>query len=700
MRARALIFLILPLVLLWLPLRSQAQSQLWSGVLAPARAMDWTKVGAVPGAPGSLPSASWTQCGSTIAAYSGSATTINNALSSCSANHYVLLGPGTFTLNTPIAFPKNTTGHIALRGAGASSTIISFTGSGGACNGTDALICIASNDGTYAGGPNTSYNWTAGYAQGATQITLSSVSGIVVGQTILVLNACDTGFSGSNCTTGASIDNGNYFVCSVLYNPSNGQGCGANGPDTGAWRPNAFQQEMVLVTAINAGGCGSTCVTLSQPLKHPNWATLSSPQAVVIQPIPQVGVENLKLDGAPAGIHISTGIGFQNAYECWVSGVMISNMYTFAIYGLDTAQMTIQSNYIYHSNGHPDAYGIRLTLDSDSLVQNNIIQQWKNSFANDGPAVGEVIAYNFSIDQIIPSPTDQMWGSFWTHSAGDDFMLREGNAGDQAQDDNVHGTHLNQTSLRNFFWGFESCINGTTGANQCGGAAHKDQSSTAFVESSGVRYANNVGNILGTPGFTTTYQTSVAFSAFAAWNIGGGNGGVGLPTDPLVGSTMLRWGNWDVVNNAALFCTAKGSPIGACPEDDRGSSAPLYPGLSSPSTTIPSSFYLSSKPGWFGSTPWPAVGADVSGGNIGQCSGTIDTTAFAGLPATNSSQCASGRSLSTAWGGHVNAIPAMNCFLNVMGGPPDGTGNALTFDPSVCYGNSPPPPGSLQGTAH
>jgi hypothetical protein len=651
--------------------------------------MDWTRAGAVPGSPGSLPDAAWTQCGSTIAAYSGTASTINNALSSCTANHYVLLAAGTFTISTPIAFPRNVTGHLALRGAGANSTFILFTGSGGACNGTDTVICISSNDGTYPGGPTTAYNWTAGYSQGATQITLSSVSGIVAGQTMLVLNACDTGFSGINCTTGASIDNGNYFVCSAIYNPGNGQGCGANGPDTGAWRSNDFQQEMVIVTAINAGGCGATCVTISQPLKHPNWVSLASPQAVLIQPISQDGIENLSLDGAPAGIKISTGIGLQNAYECWVSGVKISNMYTFGIYGLDTSQVTIQNNYLYHSNGHPDAYGIRLTLDGDSLVQNNIIQQWKNSFANDGPAAGEVIAYNFSVDQIIPSPDNQMWGFAWTHSAGDDFMLREGNAGAQAQDDNVHGTHLNQTSLRNFFWGFESCINGSTGGSNCGPDTVKSQASTAFVESSGVRYANNIGNILGTPGFTATYQTSAPFSAYAAWNIGGGNAGVGLPTDPLVGSTMLRWGNWDVVNNATLFCTAKGVPLAACPEDDRGDTAPVYPGLSSPSTTIPASFYLSGKPAWFGSIPWPAVGPDVSSGNVGQCSGTIDTTAFAGLPATNASQCASGQSLSTAWGGHVTANPAMNCYLNILGGPPDGTGKGLAFDSGACYGTAP-----------
>jgi|HubBroStandDraft_6_1064221.scaffolds.fasta_scaffold02985_6 hypothetical protein len=693
MRAQRSIFL-LPLILLWLPLCSHAQSQLWSGIIAPARAIDWTQAGAVPGSPGSLPDASWTQCGSTLPAANYNGSVISSALSNCPSHTYYLLGSGIFNITGSIYLSS----HVALRGSGGGVTTLEF-GAGGlsGCNGTGSAICIVSSDGTYPGGPTTAYNWTAGYSQGATQITLSSVTGIVLNQTMLVLNQCDTGFSGSACTTGASVDNGNYFVCSTLYNSSNGQGCGANPPDTGAWRSNDFQQEIVTVTAINANGCGATCVTISHPLFHPNWSSTQAPQAVIIQPIIQAGVESMTIDGLAGGNTNQTAVGLQNAWECWVSGVTISNFYEFAVYGLDIAHTTIKDSYTFHSNGHPDAYSLRTTVADSDLIQNNIIQQWKNSYACDGPCVGEVLAYNFSVDQIVPGPTDMMWGSYWTHSAGDDFMLREGNAGNQAQDDNVHGTHLNQTSLRNFYWGFESCINGTTGASNCGTSTVKDTASTAFVESSGVRYANNLGNILGTPGFTTTYQTATPFSAYAAWNIGGGNGNVGLPTDPLVGSTMLRWGNWDTVNAATLFCTAKGTPIAACPEDDRGDTAPVYPGLSNPSTTIPASLYLTSEPSWFGSIPWPAIGPDVSGGNIGQCGGKIDTTAYAGLPATKSSQCASGQSLLTAWAGHVNTNPAMNCYLNVMGGPPDGTGGGLPFNPITCYGDPPPPPAPPTG---
>jgi len=101
-------------------------AQAWSGVLNSSRAIDWSNAGVI----GGIPSVSWTQCGSTIAAYTGSASTINNAIAACGQNHYVQLGAGTFNLSDGISFW--TTGNIpptnvALRGMGADQTHLIFT---------------------------------------------------------------------------------------------------------------------------------------------------------------------------------------------------------------------------------------------------------------------------------------------------------------------------------------------------------------------------------------------------------------------------------------------------------------------------------------------------------------------------------------------------------------------------------------------
>lgn len=662
-------WLIIALVMLAAP--SLAQAQLWNGVIAPNRGMNW----AGAGIPGGLPDTGWTQCGSTIAAYSGSGNTISTRLAGCGANQYVLLGPGTFTLSDGIAFPRNTTGHLLVRGNGSNSTFINYTG-GVNCNGASAAICISSSDSTFPDGSNAAVNWTGGYSKGATQITLATVAGIVINQTILVLNQCDTGYSTTACT-GAATDNGGYFVCSTPWT-SPGVGCNVPGfsPDGQTWRQNAWQMETVMVTAINAGGCGATCVTISQPLVHPNWSSGQSPQAVLIQPVPLDGVENLALDGSGAGT-TDACINGQNTWEAFISGVKCSNSYSRGFYFLDSFHMLIKDNYVTHSGTYGDGMGIRISWGGDDLVQNNICQQWKVCFVNDGPSPGDVLGYNYFTDQLAqsnPGNADFMWSGDFIHSTGDDFQLFEGNAYDGSQDDNVHGGHLNQTRFRNFWWGWESCANG-----QCGSFTAKTTSTTGIISSYASRYGANVGNVLGTPGYSSIYLDCQPFGSTQIYQLGGGNNGTmpPEPCDTLVASTGMRWDTYDVINGTV------------CDNGQVPTSAPTYPNpvptLGCGGGTLPTSFYLSSKPAWFGSIPFPTIGPDVVGGNIGQCNGTLNQAGrYNGLAVTSSSQCA-GSGSSTAWGAHVNANPAMNCALNIMGIPPDGTGPVKAFDPSTCY---------------
>ncbi|HEX5483008.1 MAG TPA: hypothetical protein VFZ08_10330, partial [Terriglobia bacterium] len=73
-------------------------SQSWNGIISPARAINWSAAGVSGGIPTNR-----SQCGSTIAAYSGSADKINNAITNCPTGGYVQLGTGTFNLSSGIA---------------------------------------------------------------------------------------------------------------------------------------------------------------------------------------------------------------------------------------------------------------------------------------------------------------------------------------------------------------------------------------------------------------------------------------------------------------------------------------------------------------------------------------------------------------------------------------------------------------------
>ena len=677
---------ILPFFLTLLIFPCAAHAQAWSGIINAPRGTDWTTMGI----PGGLPDANWPIC-QTIAAYSGSGSAIQTALANCQSAHptggVVVLGAGTFNLSSGPLFPG--AGHVVLRGQGAGSTKLVFTGGASGCNGGSAFMC-GNGDGTYRGNPsNTVYNWTAGYSQGTNRITLSSVAGIVAGQTVLELNQCDTGFSGSGCS-GSPTDNNGYFVCATPW-VSAGIGCNIAGEsaDGASWRAGpAWQQETVVVTAINQGGCGATCVTINVPLRHPNWTASQSPQAIVIQPIVYAGVENITIDGS-ANTSIGAGVFWSNSLYCWVRGVATINMGARGVHIGGAFFNQIQDNYFY---GNPTSYGddsgVMINGGGGNLIVNNICQQVHLCLLNDGPDDAFVFAYNFSINQ--QASGDGMGIAVDTHSGpSNDFALLEGNAVDKVVDDIDHGGHLNMTKFRNFIWGWESCANG-----QCGSTTAKATQVVPIVAGYATRYSAFIANVLGTPGYHNLLQDVQAFGSGTIYELGAGYGS--QPADPLGTSTVLRWGNWDSVTNNVRWCGNSSNTgwLTTCLGlSEVPTGAPTYPNsvptlgdTGAGQGALPASFIYSSKPSWFGSTAWPPIGPDVSGGSIGQCSGALNVPGkFNGLAATSSSQCA-GSTLNTAWGGHVNAIPAMSCYLNTMGGPPDGTGSVLSFNADTCYG--------------
>ena len=690
----------------------------WTGVLAPSRAVDWSQAGIS----GGIPSA--TKCGSTIAAYGSSGSpaspsTIITALQSCGANgiagpvQYVLLGPGDFYLNGAIYLQGASYNNVELRGSGPTQTRLHFSAASTCQNGNGTcFVGFATTSGNYVGSPGTVANWTAGYAQGATSITVSNGAAITAGTTMLVLDQCDTGFTGAPCT-GSAVDNGNLFNCEAGISwsgtpyASSYTGCSYTGP-VGAERPNRGQQEIVQAVSCSpaCGTAGTTTVTISPPLKHPNWASGQTPQMWTIPAQYNVGVRNLTIEGANLTYPNPTaGIGFAGTLNYWVDNVVfnsLSNISLFVTQG--AAHGEIESNYIYFAGQGPtnDSSGINL-LGSSNLVDNNICHNSLLCYVGNGPQSGSVIAYNYFVNADTANST--LYESFDDgHSNGIDYNLYEGNVGTLVSMDQAHGTHLVNTFYRNFFAGWESCANGNCGSN-----TQKTDLLFALEPISNHRYGNYVANVLGTPGVTTGYYNYFGNSSGPVnpsewylgsggvgniWNIGSGNTvsppsyDGPIPYDPIVAETIYRWGNWDAKNGSTQWNTAE---VPTSPPS--GVLAQTVPTTTCTSSlTCPPSFYRSSAPSWWGSNPWPAIGPDISGGNIGQCNGTLNTAGhYSGLAAFTSSQC-TGTSLAAAWGGHVNAIPAQKCAQSV-GINVDGTsGFASTFDAAVCYAAGPPAP--------
>jgi hypothetical protein len=218
------------------------------------------------------------------------------------------------------------------------------------------------------------------------------------------------------------------------------------------------------------------------------------------------------------------------------------------------------------------------------------------------------------------------------HNAGVAYTLWEGNVTPGYKGDVFHGSGGLQTAFRNHILGWAPFI---------------QQGRVAVELNSYNRAYNFIGNVLGKDGFTSSYSGGGDGSIYA---LGSGNteGSVTIPSDPGVATTLMRWGNYDVVTASNRFNSSEvPTGIGA------------YSNPVPASQALPASFYYSSKPNWWPSgKPWPLIGPDVTSGNV------------------------------AGYGGHSNTNPAQDCYVNVMHGPADGTGSVLSFNANACYASS------------
>ena len=558
MRTLVLAFLSFVLILGSLP----AQAQPWSGILDPSRAIDWSNAGVRGGIPTNR-----TQCGSTIAAYTGSASAINSAIAACGNNQYVKLGAGTFNLSSGITFAGKS--NVTLRGSGPNATFLVFTGND-PCLGQYTTVCIGPTGLSYYGpGPPTyQANWTAHYTKGDTLITLSATTGLSVGMFIILDQLNDASNPGSD-----------LFVCNTQTT------CTVQGGTTYG-RSNRSQRQWVQVTNISGKD-----VTITPGLHMPNWNSGKSPGAYWGASNGLThgdGVEDLSIDAknSKAG---ASAIEFIFTYDGWAKNVRI-------VYGPDPrcyvcvysgARVTIRDSYFFGNVDEVGAgmthYGIETSNASDILVENNIIQRRTSPFVSDGDD-GSVYGYNFVINDIYNQPAEWMQASQYSHESGNGMILHESNQAVGIKGDIIHGTSNLFTYFRNYSYGFEP---GKTGETY------------PVVLYSYNRYYNFIGNVLGTVGYHSVYQASSGDNSI--WALG--RGSTPIPADSVVATTIMRWGNYDTVTGTSRFVSSE-VPSGLV----------KYPNAVPPSQILPASFYLAAKPAWFGNNAWPSIGPDISGG--------------------------------------------------------------------------------------
>lgn len=620
-----------------------------NGVLAPSRAIDWTQIGA-----GAIPT-NRTQCGATIAAFGSSGTrqspsTITSAMSGCAAGTYVQLGAGTFYLSGQLALTKS---NVTLRGMGPDQTVLDFGTNSPTCGEAHpSVICVLGGTNIDGSSPDNVGSLTVAPAAGATSLSLGSqTTGShkpAVGDVIELNQAVD----------GTSVSADKFpqiFECLA----SGSCTVSASGTaDDGSAQAGLFQ--VVQVQSITSGTCtnASPCtVGISPPIHMPNWgadanrAWWSNSPTVV-----GVGVENLQVNGS------CPCVGFVFAAKSWMKNVELwQNSYKGGtphyVLPNHSTLITIRDSYIVGQFNWSDEYAIDCYACSSTLVENNIIQGARSGFVQE-QGEGNIVSYNYHVLGGTTTNPGNEEGVSNNHGCCSSNLLLEGNDAINTINDNYYGSGQFHTFFRNRLWG-------DSPLDSPGGTGY----TTAIVIASLTRFSNIIGNVLGTVGYHTHYAIVAgdgnSFS-YGDWAVMGIDKGLGtgtsgsIPDDTHGLATTMRWGNWDVVTNAVRWCGSSSNP-GWSTTCANTSEVPTgltdYPNAVPSSTALPPSFYLPAKPAFWGTQPWPAIGPDVSGGDL-----------------ANS-------------GGLAYRIPARVCFETVMGGAFSNT-VPKTFNANNCYGSS------------
>ena len=604
---------------------TNSRAQAWAGIIDPSRAIDWSS----PGIPGPVPTRT-TICATLNPGASSS--NINAALAACPAGQVVFLNAGTYTISSGINFGARN--NVTLRGAGPSATIINFNGGDG-CYGQGGDVCMANSTGFWEGnaatqpGGGNAADWTAGYARGTTQITLSSTSGLTVGSVLILDQAND-----------ASDTGGTFVNDDMTYSQQGGApGRNINGVDYD-------QQQFVTVAAISGNS-----VSISPGLYMNNWRASQSPKAWWTGPaLVGAGIENLTVNHNGTGSAVKSGIYMYNCYQCYIKNVRSLNANRNHVWMYLTSRSVVRDSYFYGTqHAASQSYGVEFFEASNNLVENNIFDNVVTSIMP-GNTQGNVVAYNYGVHDAYANPPSWLETAYVSHDAGTAMNLFEGNQFNGLFCDDIHGTSNVGTLFRNQLYGVQ---------------AGKTLQTNPIMFASYCRSNNIIGNVLGTVGYHNTYEASPQVGAAGCftsiYDLGFGNvqcSGGSPANDNLVKTTLLRWGNYDTVTGTVRWVASEIPTSGV----------PFINGNPVPSThTLPSSFYLTSKPVFWGSMPWPPIGPDVTGG--------------------------------TGPGGLAYANPAQTCYNNTAGDSNFSGTTVIAFDANTCYsGKAPAPPTNLKIT--
>jgi hypothetical protein len=536
---------------------------------------------------------------------------IQNAVNACPAGQTVKLGQGTFNVNGSAIVMKS---KVTLRGSGPGKTTLNSAGNG--APGTLVLV------GTLY------YHWidgrnlTADATKNATSVAVSNTSGLSPGEIVAVDELYDATLT--KYDNDAQLNGGDYLgwgECKCYHSDG---GCrtdsGTNCPVISGWTAQkAMNASRPIGQVMEIASVSGNTVTFTTPF-HQNYrvnhsahvARFGQSDNTLTQVVTGVGIEEMTLanggGGDPAG-----PLAFDVASHSWAKHIEVVHGQAVNVLFNGAFQCELRDSYIHETtNPNPGGAGYGIGVDSysaDNLVENNISWAFNKVMVMRSSGGGNVIAYNYMQDGYGAGyPTLPEVGLNASHMATSHHELFEGNEAHNFSSDTTWGNTIYVTVLRNHLTGLRIAHAGLL-------ASLSDQGNRRAIDiADGDSWFSFVGNVLGCSAANTCAHAGDLTCNCASLNVSMPGGMTGQtswqyeasmdnPTDARMWqlmyadapaqATLLRLGNFDWVTQ-----TQKWPGLGGIGTADNPPS---------PLPTIPSSFYLTSKPPFMGSNPWPWV---------------------------------------------------------------------------------------------
>ena len=359
---------------------------------------------------------------------------------------------------------------------------------------------------------------------------------------------------------------------------------------------------MVLVTGKSVAG-GDAIITLADPL-HMGFRTSNHAQIFHIA-TPREGFDDIQFSGLEAFYLTGGTISTNNVSYCWIDGLEVDgnpgtqNIGTYdrpggisghSIELFHAYRCEVRGSYIHHSRHIGQGGGSYLVAlggyTSESLIEDNIIVFGNKPVVGNMMGGGNVIAYNYVDNARTDSATWQEGAIDLNHLSFSHNALVEGNWTSNMGADTTHGNSGWHVFHRNYATGQNSAP--IYGSYPYMSGAPDSTFRRAVGVDGYTRETTFIGNVLqagdGGGVYQIDHSAGPRIDEAAVWRIGGGvDGGGDNLDDGTTLSLLYRHGNWDSVTNGVVWDPANAQ------------------------RQLPDSLYLTSKPAFFGSNPWPWV---------------------------------------------------------------------------------------------